>query len=151
VNAESKKVTELTAKVAELEAGKDDGSKDELTKTIEKLTADLNAVTEQQKAADSKATRLEREKAVGAKVRDPKLARLAYLDAEQKMAGDESLTFEEALEAVIESDPDYQRDENADEDTAVVVSTGKPVQGKPATDKFKAAIDSVFDEAAPEK
>ena len=130
----------------EAEAAADEARKalegdDGLKKEVERLTAELAAkdkaveeATRTAQEAVGKATRAERERMVRDKIADPKLARLALLDAEE-MVSDE-VDFDAALAKVIASDPDYSAE------PVKQMKSGEPTKGKPESsiDPLAAAV-----------
>ena len=103
-------------------------------------------------AAETRATRKEREALVAEKVTSPKLRRLLLMDAEALL--DDDTDFETALVAAIEADVDYAPAEPADDDddvAPVLIKTGSHTGGKPPKeDKLIAAINKGFGTAATE-
>lgn len=127
---------------ADLDALKAAGTGDDALKSqVSKLEAELKAkeselseATQRADEATSKATRAEREKLVREKIADPKLSRLALLDAEA-MTSDE-VPFEDALAKVIAGDSDYQAEPVTKQES------GKPTKGTPnaSLDPLTAAV-----------
>ncbi len=118
--------TAATKELDDLKAATD--GDEGLKKQIATLTEQLEAEKQNAAEASSKLTKSERMAAVSAKVKDAKLARLAYLDAEALVS--DTLDFDAALEKVIADDPDYTP---ADDDADPIgrIGTGKPIKGKP--------------------
>jgi hypothetical protein len=130
-------VADLESKLADKPSG-DEG--EALTKKLEALTTELETVKGAQTAAEQKAVRLEHEALVAKHVKSPKLARVALMDAEERM--DDDTSFEAALDAVLKDDPDYA--EKAEDEARFKSGTG--VQGAPSlSNTLKDAVDSVFD------
>lgn len=117
-------------RVKELEesAGKAEDSRTEL----EKLAAELEAVKVSQKEAESKAVRLTREKAVAGKVTNPKLAKLALIEAEALVTDD--LDFDAALAKVLADDPEYTDTTDSGDGNPVIVGTGPKAKAGAVTE-----------------
>lgn len=98
---------------------------------IKTLTEQLEAANAKAEAAGTKLTRAERLAMVQAKVKNPKLAKVALLEAEEKVTDD--IDFDTALEALLKSDPEYTADasKEADNQKAGTLGTGKPGSGAP--------------------
>lgn len=134
----TERITELEG---ELEGAKKaaQGGADETQTAIAKLTSELEAVTKRLTDADSRAGRLEREKAVADKLPhvSDKLRRVAMQDAEALV--DDETDFTSALARVIEADPDYAV--KAEDAPPKPWRTGDPVKQPPVTDEAKAAAE----------
>lgn len=105
---------------------------DNLKQQISTLTAELEAAKADATDKGAKLTRAERLAMVQAKVKNPKLAKVALLEAEERISDD--MDFEGALDALLKADPEYTADASTDADnqTAGRTSTGKPGGGAPA-------------------
>jgi len=132
MKAAAKKQAELAAKVEELTQ-----AAEEPKSQVEKLAAEIEALKKSHEDATQRATRLEREKAVSAKVSDPKLAKLALIEAEALM--DDDTDFEAALAKLIESDPDYTAERETEEPGTRFV-TGVPTKGRPSGTPIDEAV-----------
>lgn len=131
-DADGERITELEAKVKELESSVD--GDEALKKQVDSLKAELEAVStkagEYEKAAEdakSQLTRKEREALAREKVSDPKLARLALLDAEALVT--DEMDFDTALDKVIAGDDDYQSAGDTPR------TSGAPTKGQPEPDE----------------
>lgn len=112
---------DLTAK---LESTGSEGSK--LEKELARLNEEMGKLQKELETERSARLDLEQRKAVAEKVKDARFQRLALLDA-RELAEKEELDFAEALEKVLEENPDYVTEEPA---PATKVSTGRPAAGK---------------------
>jgi hypothetical protein len=130
---------------AELETMKSQLDGDEGLKTqVELLTKKLDEAEHKAANAYSELTRTQRIAMAEARTGSDKLARLAVMDAEAIVSDD--MDFEEALEKVLTSDPDYTAHANPAPPTTKV-TTGNETQGSAAVSKEQAAVNS-FAEAA---
>lgn len=130
----------IETELADLKAATD--GDDGLRKQVEALTAKLELAESKVTEATSKLTSRERLDAARAKITDPKLAKLAVIEAESLM--DDDTSFEDALTKVIESDPDYAP-KTAEPPAPAKVGTGEPAKGAAATtDPLIAAIERGF-------
>lgn len=130
---EKRKAAEATLADYQAKMDGDEG----LKSRVEALTAELEASKSEAQKASSALTRQQRIEQAMKRTGDPKLAKLAVLEAESLVSDDTD--FDDALSQVIESDPSYIRTEQA-----ATVSTGREIVGKApsAADPLRALLDA---------
>ena len=104
---------------------------------VEALTRDLDSAKAQAATANAALTRTQRIEQAMKVTRDPKLAKLAVLEAEALV--DTDTDFDDALQRVVSNDPEFIRTE-----PTASVSTGRETAGAPpkASDPLRAALDA---------
>lgn len=136
------KAAEATARKELDELKRKTEGEDGLEGQLKKL-ADANAeLAKRLDAADAAVLRANREKLVATKVSNPKLAKLALIEAEALVSDD--LDFAAALDKVIADDKEYTA-------PAATVKTGDAPKGEPLPDDLKSVVDSVFDGGKPKE
>lgn len=122
----------LADKVTELE--KATGGDEELKAKITKLEEDIATKDKLLGASETKATRIERERIIEAKLADKRFTRFALSEIETLV--DDSTTFDEAAAKWLEDNPDYAPKEDDGEGDPpkppVKVGSGNPPKGKPS-------------------
>ena len=109
-----------------------------LKQQVADLTAQLDAAKSQAATASAALTRTQRIEQALKVTRDPKLAKLAVLEAEAIVS--EDLDFTEALQQVVDNDPEYIRQPTSSVSTGTETTGTAPI----ATDPLRAALDAAL-------